>query len=187
MASTPASVTVDVSPDVALAAVGRVTKALARRLPALGEIIEERQRQDDKWGEQNHPDGTGPGHTVAGIDVVELARQVKAETDAHADAGTLTYAQILLEEVLEAFAEDDPVKLRTELVQSAAVAVAWVEAIDRRRYEQAKAEVESDTHEEGIHDGRCGECGEEWHEDRCGRWCSSSNPAHWCSDCLSCA
>jgi hypothetical protein len=34
--------------------------------------------------------------------------------------------------VAEALAEDDPTLLRAELIQVAAVAVAWVEAIDRR-------------------------------------------------------
>jgi hypothetical protein len=38
----------------------------------------------------------------------------------------------LLEEVFEAMAEDSPVKLAHELTQVAAVAVAWVEAIERR-------------------------------------------------------
>ena len=36
-----------------------------------------------------------------------------------------------LRTVGEAFAESDPDKLRTELIQVAAVAVAWIESIDR--------------------------------------------------------
>ncbi|HYF53037.1 MAG TPA: hypothetical protein VEA41_02135 [Salinarimonas sp.] len=44
----------------------------------------------------------------------------------------MTYSQILAEEVAEALAESDPMLLRAELVQVAAVAVQWVEAIDRR-------------------------------------------------------
>jgi len=43
-----------------------------------------------------------------------------------------TWEMILLEEVWEALAETDPVKLRAELIQVAAVAVAWVEDIDSR-------------------------------------------------------
>jgi hypothetical protein len=39
---------------------------------------------------------------------------------------------ILREEVYEAFAEEDPAALRTELIQVAAVAATWVDAIDRR-------------------------------------------------------
>ncbi|MER6951259.1 hypothetical protein ABT294_45315 [Nonomuraea sp. NPDC000554] len=47
--------------------------------------------------------------------------------------GELSWRHILHEEVLEAFAEDDPELLRAELVQVAAVAVKWVQALDRRR------------------------------------------------------
>jgi hypothetical protein len=49
---------------------------------------------------------------------------------------TLTWADILEEEIAEALAESDPVKLRAELVQSGAVIVAWIEAIDRARRAQ---------------------------------------------------
>lgn len=46
--------------------------------------------------------------------------------------GKGTWRHILQEEVAEAFAELDPAPLREELIQVAAVAVAWIEAIDRR-------------------------------------------------------
>jgi hypothetical protein len=100
----------------------------------LDEVAAERARQDAKWGEQNHPDGTGPWvknpdrmsnmedqRDIARVDCQEAAR-----------GGDLTWMLILREEVYEAFAEKDPAALRAELVQAAAVAVAWVEAIDRR-------------------------------------------------------
>ena len=45
--------------------------------------------------------------------------------------GEGTWADILREEYFEALAETDPARLRVELIQVAAVAVAWVEAIDR--------------------------------------------------------
>jgi malonyl CoA-acyl carrier protein transacylase len=44
----------------------------------------------------------------------------------------VTWEHILTEEHYEAMAEEDPTRLREELIQVAAVAVAWVEAIDRR-------------------------------------------------------
>ncbi|WP_225859144.1 hypothetical protein [Streptomyces albicerus] len=92
----------------------------------LAEIRAERARQDAKWGEQNHPDGTGskPQREAAG-----LARM--ACEDAFA-SGYGTWCHVLFEEVWEALAESDPAKLRAELVQAAAVAVNWIEAIDRR-------------------------------------------------------
>ena len=52
--------------------------------------------------------------------------------DVEHGAGRGTWQQILEEEVLEAYACASDVELRAELVQVAAVAVAWIEAIDRR-------------------------------------------------------
>jgi hypothetical protein len=92
----------------------------------LADIADERRRQDNKWGEQNHPDGTGGPHTAA------YAAHDKALCDREHRKGRGTWLHILQEEVSEAFAESDPAKLRAELVQVAAVAAAWIEAIDRR-------------------------------------------------------
>lgn len=97
----------------------------------LEELAQERWRQDKKWGEQNHPDGTGPQGFH--VHVAGVADRYRTECQAAAQAGVVTYRHIFLEEVWEAMAEQDPAKLRTELVQAAAVAVAWVEAIDRRK------------------------------------------------------
>jgi len=112
--------------------------------PILAEVAAERGRQEAKWGQQNHPDGTGPKTTPMaeivrgpGNAIVHrhyafgLAFQARSATDEHAKEGTLTYADIFLEEVFEALAEEDPDKLRAELIQCAAVAVAWAEKIDR--------------------------------------------------------
>jgi hypothetical protein len=92
----------------------------------LQEVANERARQNIKWGEQNHPDGTGDAAAVAAADFA------KAECDKAAKEGRCDWRYILDEEVAEAFAESDLVRLRTELIQVAAVAVSWVEAIDRR-------------------------------------------------------
>lgn len=93
----------------------------------LEEVFQERVRQDNKWGEQNPADGTGgPGRA-------DDANQAKRFCDDSFKAGKGTWAAILGEEVAEAFAESDPVKLREELVQCAAVCSAWIEAIDRRK------------------------------------------------------
>lgn len=95
------------------------------RYNVVEEVLRERHAQDVKWGEQNHPDGTGPqyaGH----------ADGARSECDREHRAGRGTWRHILQEEVWEALAEEDPAKLRAELLQVAAVAAAWVEAIDRR-------------------------------------------------------
>lgn len=98
----------------------------------LDDVVREREAQNAKCGEQNHPD-----HPVAGVypHLVEwrtLVSLLESTARESMKAGPVTWAAILAEEVGEALQEDDPVKLRAELVQVAAVACAWVEAIDRR-------------------------------------------------------
>lgn len=95
-------------------------------LPVFRDIVEERAAQNAKWGEQNHPDGTGRPYDQFHAD---KARRLCNDA---AEAGVVTWRHILREEVAEALAESDPAKLREELIQVAAVAAAWVEAIDRR-------------------------------------------------------
>jgi hypothetical protein len=96
------------------------------------EISRERARQIDKWGEQNHPDGTGDAFKVGDVTATMMADVARARCQKAANEGCVTWEHILAEEVCEAFAESGPDKLREELIQTAAVAVAWIEAIDRR-------------------------------------------------------
>lgn len=94
---------------------------------ALSDVWEERERQDKKWGQQDHPDGTGrPGSK-------ELADYYRKVCSANSEGGD-NWQDILTEEVFEAFAETEKAKLRNELVQVAAVATAWIEKIDREYY-----------------------------------------------------
>jgi hypothetical protein len=104
----------------------------------MSEVARERSRQNEKWGEQNHPDGTGPD-----IDASRVTRTAGLATKAvdarracqeAARRGDVTWYLILREEYFEAMAEDDPAALRAELIQTAAVCIAWVEAIDRRNH-----------------------------------------------------
>jgi NTP pyrophosphatase (non-canonical NTP hydrolase) len=79
--------------------------AAYKRTIALGHVEDERKRQDAQWG---------------GIPGLE-------RRDDH------TYAAVLTEEVGEvckAWLERDTAALREELVQVAAVAVAWIEELD---------------------------------------------------------
>lgn len=91
------------------------------------EIDVEMARQYEKWGEQNHPDGTGRSMDKY------LADGAKTACEEARSRGQLTWRHILDEEVREAFAETDLAKLRAELVQVGAVAASWIEAIDRRQ------------------------------------------------------
>lgn len=106
-------------------------------LAVLMEVANERARQDKKWGEQNHPSGTGDERRMLRDTTLPtwgtVCYRATALTDRAAQNGSLTFLDILLEEVGEAFSEHDDEGVRGELVQVAAVAVGWIEAIDRRR------------------------------------------------------
>jgi len=91
----------------------------------LQDIAIEREAQDRMWGAQEWPDGSGPEFT-------EHAEEAKRECAAAWSRGELTWRHILAEEFFEAAAESDPRALRTELVQTAAVAVKWIQSLDRR-------------------------------------------------------
>lgn len=103
----------------------------------LHEVMNERIRQDTRWGDQSHPDGTGGNVMEKGVAHGRSSFGMNADAARNyatyaAEFGVLTWADILREEFYEALAESDQDKLRAELVQVAAVAVAWIEAIDRR-------------------------------------------------------
>ncbi|MCM2390174.1 hypothetical protein [Streptomyces albipurpureus] len=98
----------------------------------------ERQRQLAKWGDQRHPDGTGQyPELIVDADVARMACQQAAEGE------YLTWLHILREEAAEALAETDPAKLRTELVQIAAVCAAWIHDIDTRTPPQTDTKTEA--------------------------------------------
>jgi hypothetical protein len=99
----------------------------------LDNIAHERFRQREKWGDQHHPDGTGAP-----------AWRTKASRLQMWNGDTAgTWRDILLEEVYEAMAEASPDRLRRELVQVAAVATAWVEDIDSRKYDNPTADAKA--------------------------------------------
>ena len=106
----------------------------------LADIRRERERQDEKWGEENHKDGTGslycPPQAIFnnGLPYSSLAARMRRIVDGDSEMqGQTTWLKILLEEVLEAAACDDVEELDDELNQIAAVAVQWRAAIQRRR------------------------------------------------------
>jgi hypothetical protein len=108
------------------AAFGMVTRSM--RLHGIAaEFLAEVSRSVRKHGttDVGIPDGTGEIWA-------ENATMAKALTDSHAADGTLTWVDILREEVFEAFAETDPALLRAELVQVGAMAAKWIESIDGR-------------------------------------------------------
>lgn len=104
----------------------------------MAEVDAERQRQLTKWGEQHHPDMAGDPESQcdARDRFAEWADNYRAINDGGFDPRDtdrrLDWTGILLEEVYEALAESDPVKIRAELVQCAAVIQAWIHDLDGR-------------------------------------------------------
>jgi hypothetical protein len=94
----------------------------------LDDLATERRAQHAIFGEQNLSNGTGSQFKA-------MADAYRKECDDAFDRGEGTWRHVLLEEVAEALAESDPVRLRAELVQAIAVGTAWVECIDRHALE----------------------------------------------------
>lgn len=91
----------------------------------LADVYDEINRQNAKWGDQSHPDGTQRPEDN------DLANYTQSETQTAFAEGRGTWRHILAEEVAEAYAETGA-ELSTELVQVAAVAVQWRAAQARR-------------------------------------------------------
>ncbi len=92
----------------------------------LDEIYAERVRQLQKWGVQNHSNFP---EDFDHDDVKSFANDLKLENGLYAEEGTLSWYGILMEELAEAFCEEDDGKLEEELIQVAAVVAAWIEDI----------------------------------------------------------
>ncbi|MFJ9213021.1 hypothetical protein [Streptomyces sp. NPDC102264] len=97
-----------------------------RQARILEDVRRERDAQDALFGIQDMPDGTG----ITGDK--ERADGARHLCNAMFERGEGTFRDVFYEEVMEALAESDPVKLRAELIQATAVGVKWIEAIDRR-------------------------------------------------------
>ena len=76
-------------------------------------------------------DGTGPHRTVLDLPVTHALRKVVTANNMRATVGMPRWSGLLLEAALEAIAEGDRQRLRERLIVVAALAVAWVEQIDR--------------------------------------------------------
>jgi hypothetical protein len=102
----------------------------------LADVTAEREAQHAAHGVQHHlADGTGAEWKA-------FAEHMRTECQRAAAEGRMTWQHILLEEVAEALAEDEPDRIRGELVQAAAVAVQWLQAIDQRPAGRTRAVVQ---------------------------------------------
>lgn len=87
-------------------------------------VRRERVAPDAQHGAGNLPNGTGPAFWQMLVD----ARSNMAIAES---MGVVSWRDVLLEEVAKALTEGDPERLAEELVQVAAVAVAWREHLHR--------------------------------------------------------
>lgn len=92
------------------------------------EVVLEAFAQLDQWGEQNHDPQYGTG---ARREFARAAEKWRAIADARSELGRQAWDAILLEEVFEALAEEDPVRIREELVQAGAVILSFIASLDR--------------------------------------------------------
>lgn len=111
----------------------------------LEDVAAERAAQDRMWGVQEFPDGSGP-------EFADRADEAKRECAAAWSRGELTWRHVLAEEFFEALAESDAEALRTELVQTAAVAVKWVQSLDRRHGGMAHQTADGSVMEKLVRD-----------------------------------
>ena len=110
-------------------------------LRIINEIIQERKRQDEKWGEQNHP-FTDP--ILKGRESMRLCEEYEIPTEGRAKQltninsrrGSVTWGHIIVEELSEAISAQDSIKIREELVQLAAVCIAAIESLERNEMGQ---------------------------------------------------
>ena len=108
---------------------------------AFADVIAERRSQNAKWGEQNHVSVPPCSSGDAACELLGIPTEddCKQRTDEYASGRHLTWADVLLEEFAEAVAAPNEALRRAELVQVAAVAIAWIECIDRRAVAEVKA------------------------------------------------
>ncbi len=110
-----------------------MTDHVTRQMVIIDQILKERDAQDALFGRQDDlPHGTGSTYDPEAVEYADAYREI-CERAFYEGRGT--FRHVFLEEVFEAMAESDPVKLRAELLQAVAVGVKWLEAIDRQQEE----------------------------------------------------
>jgi hypothetical protein len=101
------------------------------------EVSRERKRQDEKWGEQNHPmRGLGDDNIIKRGSILcpedSTLKNALSTFRYRNETKKAGWFDILQEEICEAFLETEPEKQREEMIQVAAVAVQIIECLDRR-------------------------------------------------------
>jgi len=112
----------------------------------LRDIVLERGNQINKWGDRSHPSAPwyrdGIDENSASVErqiAGSMHRAAKMDCARAYHAGMLTWWHIAWEELSEALDADSERERRAELVQLAAVCVAWIEDIDKKADAQTRA------------------------------------------------
>jgi hypothetical protein len=87
-------------------------------------IHEERIRQQEKWGEQNHE--------MLKCESIDVIKRTLRHFRLYNESPICDWYSIIQEEIAEAFVETDSAKQREEMIQVAAVAVRIIESQDAR-------------------------------------------------------
>lgn len=116
----------------------KLVNDLKEKLDIINEILKERQRQDDKWGREEHPlvykfnGKEATGEDLCRYYDIPSEQKAKNRCDNVAKNGTITWTDIIIEEVSEVVSASNDKDRRTELVQLGAVIVAAIECLDRK-------------------------------------------------------
>jgi hypothetical protein len=100
-------------------------------------VFAERESQEAQYGEENidRPSGTGPSTCwlgpYTGDSADQIQRTLRTDYEEFEDeTGRVTWVHLIREEIAEAFEEDDNARLASEMIQVAALCVAFVETLD---------------------------------------------------------
>lgn len=108
----------------------------ARTLAVLDMVARERVAQEAAYGPRNArlDDGSGPETRWLGpytqVSAERIQEDLRADYEEYEDeTNTVTWTHLVREEVAEAFAAPNSIRLAQELIQVAALCVSWVERL----------------------------------------------------------
>lgn len=109
-------------------------------MTTLFEVADEMDRQVKLFGVQDHLPSIVPNYNYG----ILPEHQAKEVCDRRKEASSLSWVDILIEEVAEVVAaafQGSDLQVREELIQVAAVAMSWVECLDRatRRHQTERS------------------------------------------------
>lgn len=95
------------------------------------EIVQERKRQKQKWGIQNHPMFSFESDRM----ICDISSVIYKSINDKENGGKSWY-NILMEEIYEAFSEKDYDKVRQEFIQVLAVVIQIIEYLERNKKDE---------------------------------------------------